>query len=334
MNLRVGIVGMGRMGEIRKSTLDSHKKFSVVAVSDVNEELSLKYGSLFLRNWRDVLNQELDCLFVCTFNDIIPEIVCAALEKGVHVFSEKPPGKTTECINKMKIAEASSGKVLKFGFNHRHHYSVIEAKRLVESGEYGKILWARGVYGKAGSADFEKIWRSDKDKAGGGILLDQGIHMLDLIRYFLGDIVEVKSMVDTLHWNIDLEDNAFALLKSKNGARAMIHSSATHWKHHFSLEIGLEEGLIVLDGILSNSMTYGPETIKVYKKNLLVESGCAVGKPPFYFKEYTQDNSWKLELDEFYEAISGGKVDFQGTSSDAYSVMELIDWIYNDSKFK
>ena len=156
--LRVGIIGMGRMGEIRKREIDLHPGMEVVAVTDVNPIVKKKYPNLYKEDWKGIVDYELDVVFVCTFNDVIPEIVCTSLDKGLHVFSEKPPGKTVECIQRMSHSEQKAvTKVLKFGFNHRFHYSVIRAKELIDSGVFGRILWARGSYGKAGEADFEKI---------------------------------------------------------------------------------------------------------------------------------------------------------------------------------
>ena len=248
------------------------------------------------------------------------------------MFSEKPPGKTVACIERMQAAEKSSnGCTLKFGFNHRFHYSVMRAKELLDSGEFGKVLWARGTYGKTGEADFESIWRSNRDQAGGGILLDQGIHMADLLRHFMGEFIDVKSMVENQYWDIPMEDNAYALLKNESGAVAMLHSSSTHWKNFFSLELGLENGLIHLDGILSNSMSYAPETIKVYRKDLNPKVQ-KLGDPVVDIEKFDKDDSWRLELEDFYEALAHSKKPKHGDSDDALNVMKLIWRIYNHAK--
>ena len=214
-----------------------HPGYKVVGICDLYENLSSEFPDIaFYHQWEDVLSLDIDAVFVCTYNNVSPDIVCAFLKKGCHVFCEKPPGCSVSDVKRIIAAEKTAGnRILKFGFNHRFHYAVMEAKSIIDSDRYGPILWARGIYGKAGGLAFEKDWRSDKSLAGGGILLDQGIHMLDLLRYFLGDFIEVKSFVEKLYWKkSDLEDNAFVLMKTGDGKVAMIHSSATQWKHKFS----------------------------------------------------------------------------------------------------
>lgn len=331
MRIKVGIIGMGRMGQIRKKVLDEHSGFEVVAVTDIDNSLKSEYPKLFKENYKEVLNSGLNSVFVCTFNDIIPEIVCEALGRGINVFSEKPPGRTVDCIEKMRLAEQESEGILKFGFNHRFHGSVMKAKEIVESGTYGKVLWAKGVYGKSGDNNFESSWRSDKEIAGGGILLDQGIHMADLLLHFLGEVESVKSEVVNSYWDISVEDNAFALMKHKSGVIATLHSSATHWKNHFLLEIALEGALLRLSGILSNSMTYAPEHLEIYKRDFDPFTH-KVGAPVAEVEEFNLDSSWLMEVDDFYEAISSRTLPRYGTSEDALNVMKLIFDIYSNGK--
>lgn len=331
MKLKTAIIGMGKMGIIRFNELLKHDGFEVVGVCDLNIEIEEKYKNIqYFTNWRDILAMDLDCVFVCTYNNIAPEIVCAALSRNLHVFSEKPPGRTVDDVKKMIEAEQKSNHcILKFGFNHRFHYAILKAKEIIDSGKYGEIMWARGVYGKAGGIDFENSWRSKKEISGGGILLDQGIHMLDLLLYFLGDVVEVKSMVENMYWkNTDLEDNAFALLKTETGKVAMLHSSATQWRHKFLLELFTEKGFISINGILSSTRSYGEETITFAQKQFEDEAS-AFGKPREETIYFDRDDSWTLELDEFYQAIIKKASIKNGHSTDALRVMTLIERIYN-----
>ena len=155
---------------------------------------------------------------------------------------------------------------LKYGFNHRYHESVEKASDIIKSKKFGDIVNIRGVYGKSKIVNIEKGWRSERKLAGGGILLDQGIHMLDMISLFVGNIVEIKSMISNSFWNKDVEDNAFALLRSIDGKIISIHSSATQWQHKFLLEITLDKALIILSGILSGSKSYGKEKLILIKR--------------------------------------------------------------------
>lgn len=330
MKLKTAIVGMGKMGRIRKNVLDRHPGFQVVAVSDINTGLADNFPELkFEDRWEEIFSYDLDAVFICTYNNIAPAIVCHSLEKGIHVFCEKPPGHCKEDVKRIIKAERNAkNKVLKFGLNHRYHYAVIEAKSIIESGKYGSVLWARGIYGKAGGEFFEKDWRSNKEIAGGGILLDQGIHMLDLMRYFMGDFVEVKSFVENFYWNrVPLEDNVFALMKNKEGRVAMVHSSATQWKHKFSLDIFMENGYLCINGILSSTRSYGDESITFAKKQFESEAS-AFGKPREETIYFDRDDSWRLEINEFYDCIIGKKQEWQGNSVDALKAMELVEMVY------
>lgn len=318
------------MGHTRKQVLDAHPGFEVTTLCDVNEDVRAEFpGKVFYTDWRDALNEPLDVVIVCTFNKITPDVVCAALEKGCHVFSEKPPGCCVGDVERIIEAEKKAGdRVVKFGFNHRFHYSVMEARAIIDSGRYGRLLWARGVYGKAGGLLYDKSWRARREISGGGILLDQGIHMLDLIRYFMGEFVEIKSFVENSYWKeSNLEDNAFALLRTAEGQVAMLHSSATHWKHRFLLDMFFEDGYISLDGILSSTRSYGEERITFARKQFEDES-YAAGKPREESIYFDTDDSWKLEIEEFHDCISGRKDRPMGDTAEALEVMQLIEKIY------
>jgi predicted dehydrogenase len=332
MALRTAIIGMGKMGNIRKKELDRHPGFEVTALSDINEDVQKQFPDIpFFRNWDEVLQQPLEAVVVCTYNHIAPDVVCAALDKGMHVFCEKPPGRNVEDVKRIIQAEETAhGKVLKFGFNHRFHYAVMEAKSIVDSKRYGNVMWARGIYGKAGGLSFGKNWRMDPALAGGGILLDQGIHMLDLLRYFLGDFVEIKGFVENCYWKEGpLEDNAFALMKTGEGRVAMVHSSANQWKHKFTLDLFMEDGYVTLNGILSSTRSYGEESITFAKKQFENEAS-AFGRPREETIYFDVDDSWRFEIEEFYECIQGKKTCLIGSSDDALKVMELIGNIYQE----
>jgi len=328
--IRVGIVGLGRVGTTRKEILEKHPAFSLAALCDTRAP-DRKAGEdyAFFSDYADLLDAEIDAVFVATPNRISPEIVVAALERGKHVFCEKPPGRTVGDVQEIiKAKKKNPDRVLKFGFNHRYHGSVMEAKKIVESGRLGKILWMRGVYGKSGGIGFEKGWRSDPELAGGGILLDQGIHMLDLFRYFAGDFSEIRSFVNTSFWNIDLEDNAFALMRTKGGQVASLHSSSTQWKHTFLLDICLDSGYITLQGILSSTRSYGNGERLIVAERQFEDTACAVGNPAETITSFDQDRSWALEIDEFARCIRSGEPVKNGTSVDALQVMELVRKIY------
>lgn len=329
--INVGIIGLGKVGLIRKILINRHSHLRLTGVCDVKKpdpRGEWKDYPYFLQ-FDDLLKEDVDAVFVATPNNITPDVVIAALRAGKHVFCEKPPGRCVKDIEAIRREEKKyTGLVLKFGFNHRYHGSVMEAKKIIEQGDLGKILWVRGIYGKAGSTTFEKEWRSNREIAGGGILLDQGIHMLDLFYYFLSDFSEVKSFVTTSYWNIDLEDNAFALMRNKENQIAFIHSSATQWKHMFLLDIYLENGYLSLQGILSSTRSYGGGEKLVVAKKQFEDETHSVGNPKETVIHFDQDRSWEMEVNEFADCILNKKPVRQGNSMDALRVMQLVEEIY------
>lgn len=328
--IRTVIIGMGRMGKMRYNMLLQHGGFEIVGICDEDISKIKDYGIATFTDWCECFEKcDFDAVFVCTVNAVIPNVVCKALELDKHVFSEKPPGRNLKDTLKMQeVSKRHPNCVLKFGFNHRYHSSVLEAKALIDSGLLGDVVCARGVYGKAGSPMFINEWRNNVDISGGGILLDQGVHMLDLLIYFLGNFEEVKSFVDNLVWKeIDTEDSAFAILKTSNGKIASLHSNALQWKHKFDLDIICTNGYMALNGLITSTNSYGEEKITYYKKDLLSRSG-ALGKPLEHTLCFDSDRSWEYEHNEFYDAIMGGGAIIQGTIDDAVNVMTVVDKIY------
>lgn len=323
--LRMGIVGLGKQGRIRAATVRERADAILVSGTDPDPPDSGFDDLQILPDYEAVLGSGIDAAFVCTPNRFIPEVVCAALDAGKHVFCEKPPGRTVADIEKIIEAERRNpGLKLKFGFNHRYHFGIMEAKKIVDSGKYGRVLWLRGVYGKAEYSAYPTAWRCDPSLAGGGILLDQGIHMLDLFRHFCGEFAEVKSMVHTPDADTPLEDNAFAMLRTGDGRIAMIHSSSTQWKHRFTLEIYLEDGYVIVDGQPSTSRSFRDEWLIESRRGL----GFAVGNPPEQATFCNTDPSWELELAEFVECIQTGEPIRCGDSTDALETMRLVHRIY------
>jgi predicted dehydrogenase len=325
--LRVAIAGYGVVGKRRRHFIDLHPHLELIAICDqkfVSD--GIVDGVSGYRTYKPLFEHELDALFVCMTNDIAPEVTIAALERGLHVFCEKPPGRDLDDI--ARVAEASARaphlKVM-YGFNHRYHESVNDALELIRSGEFGRVLNLRGVYGKSKFISFgqKSSWRTERAVAGGGILLDQGIHLVDLMRLFAGEFVDVFSFVSNSHWQHDVEDNAYALMRSTNDAVAMLHSSATQWRHRFHLDIGLEKGGIVLSGILSGSKSYGAETMTV-----IYPDEDDQGDPREQTVRYNKDPSWEREVNTFASAILEDRPVESGNIEDAYRTMELVYRIY------
>ena len=331
--LKVGIVGYGKVGKIRHECIKNHPHLDLIGICDIDLKVCKDFGEAYYSHYKKLLNKNPDIIFVCTYNSSIPEITIEAISRGIHVFSEKPPGRTLGDVSAIReIAMRNPEVKVKFGFNHRYHQGVIEAKAIVDSGRLGKVLWMRGVYGKAGGPDYDNNWRNKKELSGGGILIDQGVHMLDLFRYFSGEYDEIKSFIGNSFWQVEVEDNVFAILRnSVTGQTAMIHSSATQWRHKFLLEIYMEKGYLEIDGILSSTQTYGRETLKV-ARCLYEENGYPLPNPQENMTYYDKDNSWADEVNDFVKCIIEEKSISSGGIEDALKTMDLIQRIYNDDK--
>ncbi len=324
--LKIGFAGYGVVGKRRREIIDARDDMMAVAVSDITlgGDGSFDDGIHYHADFRRLADEELDVLFVCLPNDIAPEATIMGLEKGLHVFCEKPPGRDLADIARVIDCEKSCpGQKLKYGFNHRYHDSVREALALVRSGEMGRMVNLRGIYGKSQLISFgQTTWRTQRDLAGGGILLDQGIHMVDLMRLFAGDFEDVHSFVRNDFWKHNVEDNAYALMRTADGVIGMLHSSATQWRHRFNLDITLEKGALTLSGILSGSKSYGAETLTA------AWAEDDTGDPREQTTSYNHDTSWSDEIADFVDAIRSDRDITEGSSEDAYKTMEQVYRIY------
>lgn len=247
------------------------------------------------------------------------------LEEKIHILAEKPLGRNSAEAQEMVNRARKDGVILKTGFNHRFHPAVWKAKELVDSNKIGTIFNIRARYGHGGRPGMEKEWRSSKDLCGGGELLDQGVHIIDLIRWFGGEINEVYGNVDTKFWPLEVEDNAFAILKTKTNVTASFHVSWTNWKNIFSFEIFGTKGYLRIEGLGGN---YGPETLELGLRN---PKG---GKPDIKIFEFDpEDVSWKKEWKELKSAIKE-KRDPIGSGIDGLRANQVIEAIYKSTQSK
>jgi predicted dehydrogenase len=324
--IRCGIIGFGKMGKIRANAIEQSTRGQVFSVYDTTEVEGTSY--LISPDEDAIINDpSIDAVFICTPNYRIVPLCKKALAAGKHVFSEKPPAFNATEVDEVRAIEASSGKKLMYGFNHRHHDSIKKMKQIVDSGELGKVLWMRGRYGKEVDEDYFKGWRADPKLAGGGIMLDQGIHMLDLFLHFAGDFDEMHSIVSNLHWKMDgLEDNVFAIMRStKSGISASLHSTMTQWRYLFSLEVFLQKGSLILNGLKTSSGVYGDEELAIKYNECGDKSGNIRHEEII---KYETNNSWFSEIDHFFESIISDKRISMGSSGDANLLMKKIGLIY------
>lgn len=326
--LRVGIAGFGVVGKRRQACVARNPHMKVVAVCDRHfaESGTMADGVRFYPDYQSLLQEELDVLIVCLTNEIAPEVTIAGLQKGLHVFCEKPPGRDVKDIEGViAVAQVHPRQKLMYGFNHRYHESVQDALKLIRAGQLGRIINMRGVYGKSKLITFNQPdWRTKREIAGGGVLLDQGIHMVDLMRLFAGEFTQVHSFISNGHWGYDVEDNAYAIMRTESGIVGMMNSSATQWRHRFHLDINLERGSIILGGILSGSKSYGAETLTVVTADPDQDNG----DPREQITHYNRDPSWDEEITAFANAILADGPVMSGSAEDALNTMKLVFRIY------
>jgi predicted dehydrogenase len=322
--MRVGIIGCGLIGARRaKVAFDSGDKVVVVAdiVGDRAAATASSTGCSWTASWSEVVSRDdLDVIVVSTSNDQLAEASIAALESGKHVLCEKPLGRNAQEAAAIVAAAASSGKLLKVGFNHRHHPAIAAGHELVDQRAIGNVFAIRALYGHGGRVGYEREWRTDPARSGGGELLDQGVHIVDLARWFIGEIAQAQGFIGTYHWPIEpVEDNAFALLRSSGGGIVSFHTSWTQWKNAFRFEVLGTGGYLRIDGL---GGSYGTERLTVARRN-------EDSSPPM--EETTSfegpDQSWQSEWHEFSTAIAQNRQPL-GNGNDGLAAARILDAIY------
>lgn len=326
---QVAIIGAGLMGGRRALALGRFPDNNLAMVASRTMAHARKLaagteGCLATTRWQDVVeNEDIDIVVVCTPPNLHEEMSVAAMVAGKHVLCEKPLTRTEAEAESMVATAKGTGMVLKCGFNHRCHPAVLKAHEWVDAGAIGEINFMRCTYGIGGRPGYEEEWRADPSIVGGGQLMEQGIHGLDLFRWFLGDFAEATGFVSTRYWKIGgLEDNGFALFRTARGQIASLHSSLTRWKNAFNLEIFGQEGYIVIDGL---GASYGTEK-------------ATLGRNEFFkpFRDETTefrggDSSWYEEWKEFMAAIRE-KREPAGNGEDGLQAIRMVNAVYTSSR--
>lgn len=317
--MNFGIIGCGLIGVKRAKNAGAHRvTWLMDAVPGRAEELARAVpGAKVAADWREILDRkDVDAVLVATTHDVLAPITSAALDAGKHVLVEKPGGRSTAEIKPLLAKARKKKLVVKAGFNHRFHPALLKAREIVDSGVAGPLMFIRGRYGHGGRVGYEKEWRADPERSGGGEGIDQGVHLVDLARWFLGDFKSVQGLAPTLFWDMRVEDNIFLLLETGDRKVAWLHASWSEWKNMFSLEIYGRIGKIQVDGL---GGSYGKERLTYYQ--MLPE----MGPPKVESWEYPgADGSWAGELENFAGAIEG-RCPACGTLEDAYAALEVVE---------
>jgi len=323
----VAIFGCGAVGKKRAKSLGPAKLIACVdpLFERARALARTAPGAIASDSSRMILDRhDVDIVIVAATNNVLAEISISALLAGKHVLVEKPAARSVRELEDIIIAAKKSGKLVRVGFNHRYHPALRKARELYESGALGDMMFVRGRYGHGGRLGYDKEWRSDPKIAGGGELIDQGVHLIDLSRWFLGEFVEVSGFAHTYFWEMPVDDNAFMLLKTARQQTAFLHVSCTEWKNLFSLEIYGRDAKIHVEGL---GGSYGVERLSYYK--MLPE----MGPPESTIWEYpVADRSWHMEFEEFLEDISSGH-EPKANLQDALAVMKIVEKIYKESGY-
>jgi predicted dehydrogenase len=350
--LRVGIIGCGLIGNKRARVIHDDPDAYLCCAADVVMEkgdsplfsFKKEEQSPFYTDWKEMLEKEtLDVVIAATPNKYLKDIVETAAKKKIHILCEKPLGRNVREAEGMVKAARENNVILKTGFNHRFHPAIRTVYQLVTDAVIGEIYFTRCIYGHGGRPGYEKEWRASKDICGGGEILDQGVHVVDLFRWILGEFDEVFGYISTFYWKMEVEDNAFALFKTVNGQIAQMHTSWTQWKNRFTLEIYGKAGYLIVDGL---GGSYGVEKLTIGKRpckngDSPYFSAEKMGQSPFFYLGGVPeeeiiifegpDTSCELEWKEFTAAIRE-KREPSGSGRDGLEANRIIEAVYRSSR--
>jgi predicted dehydrogenase len=330
--LRVAIVGCGLIGAKRAAALSPGDE--LIACHDVDEQaaqrLAAQHGAKACRSLDELLASGLDVVVVATVHDRLAALAERALQAGAHVLVEKPAGVSSAEIERLIECQRASGRLVKVGFNHRFHPGIARAAEEVHSGRYGELLYLRARYGHGGRQGYDREWRAQPARSGGGELIDQGMHLLDLTHWIAGPLELHSALLRTHFWDTAVEDNAALILgdsSSRTDPWAMLHVSWTEWKNLFSLEVYCRTAKIQVDGLVRS---YGPQRLSIY------EMSPELGPPELTQLDYPdEDGSWEREWASFAAAIDASDEALVcGGLSDAGYAWRQIEAAYADGPYE
>jgi predicted dehydrogenase len=323
------IVGCGLIGKKRaKGLLSAGHRLVAVADADASRARALvdtfdKTAEVAASPQAAIIHPQVQAVIVATTNDALTPLALAAVEAGKHVLVEKPAARSAAELMPLIERAAKIGVIVKVGFNLRFHPALQQARELFDSGVLGPLMYIRARYGHGGRLGMEREWRADPLRAGGGELIDQGVHLIDLARWFAGDFADVRGTLATCFWDMPVEDNAFVELRTGSGQIAWLHASCTEWKNLFSFEIYARDGKLQIDGL---GGSYGPERLTWYR--MLPQ----MGPPETQTWEYPEEDvSFERELVHFVRCIEGAATPLGGLD-DALASLRIIDRLYDEAR--
>ena len=328
--VRFAIVGCGLIGRKRANALKGLGHAQLLYACDLDPARAAALaetvpGCQPLTDYKAALaDPQIDAVIVATLNASLAPITLDAVRAGKHVLAEKPGAIAAAELAEIQAAAQKSGALVRLGYNHRYHPSLQKARALFESGVLGPLMFLRARYGHGGRKGYDREWRADKQLSGGGELIDQGVHLIDLAGWFLGDFATIDGHAATFFWDMKVDDNAFLSLRTAVGQTAWLHVSCTEWKNLFSLEIYGRDAKIAIDGL---GGSYGVERLTFYK--MLPQ----MGPPETTVFEYPgSDVSWQIETEAFIEDIRLRREPSPGLR-EGITTLKTVEEIYRRSGY-
>jgi len=322
MSLRIALIGCGLIGQKRLNLLPPD---SVTVACDTQLERAKKLaaqaaGCVATTSFEEAVSSpNVDVVMIATVNSALAPVALAAVKHGKHVLVEKPAAINVKELDELETAAKKAGVMVRVGYNHRYHSACLKALEIFRSGALGPMMFVRGRYGQGGRIGYEKEWRADPAISGGGELIDQGVHLIDLAGIFLGEFVKVEGHATTYFWKMPVDDNAFLSLRNAAGNTAWLHVSCSEWKNLFSLEIYGRDAKLHWEGL---GGSYGIERLTYYK--MLPQ----MGPPETTIYEFPRgDESWKIEMAEFFDDIKLKRIPVPGLK-EAKAALSVVEQIY------
>ncbi len=323
--LQYAIIGCGLIGKKRAASLAPGQLRYACDLDEARAAGLAMAGAAAITDYAKALaDPAVDAVIVATLNGTLAPIALAAVRAGKHVLVEKPGALNAAQLRTVQAAADQAGVRVRLGYNHRFHPALQQARELADAGALGPMMFLRGRYGHGGRPGYEREWRADPAKSGGGELIDQGVHLIDLAGWFLGDFATIEGHAATYFWDMAVDDNAFLSLRTAGGQTAWLQVSCTEWKNLFSLELYGRDAKIAIDGL---GGSYGPESCTYYK--MLPQ----MGPPETAVWDYPAgDQSWALELAAFETDIRTGRHPVPGLR-EGIRTLEIVESIYHRSGY-
>jgi len=325
--LRYAIIGCGLIGNKRLASLAPGQ---LAIACDLQKERAeqlvakAKCGRAFTDHEEAVQDPSVDAVIVATLNATLAPLALAAIRAGKHVLVEKPAAVTVAQVDELIAAAREHQVRVRVGFNHRYHPALQMARQIIDAGELGPLMFIRARYGHGGRVGYDREWRADFSLSGGGELIDQGVHLIDLSRWFLGNFTKIEGHAATYFWDMPVDDNAFMSLRTAGGQTAFLHVSCTEWKNLFSFEIYGRNAKLHIEGL---GGSYGVERLAHYR--MLPE----MGPPDTVIHEFPRgDRSWHLELAAFEEDIRRQREPEPGLA-EARAALEVVEALHRSSGY-